>query len=108
MKTLTTFIALIGLILGYASAQVPGAIPVDSNIGIFDIACEEVHSSKQNVGLFADSFPVCNQSTLVDLWPVERRGNQGCCSHHNGVCGCDSITRSIVCCDGSYSPSCGC
>ena len=31
---------------------------------------------------------------------------QGCCSHHGGVCGCGS--GRAVCCDGSYSPSCGC
>jgi len=30
----------------------------------------------------------------------------GCCSHHRGVCGC-SFGRA-VCCDGSYSPTCGC
>ncbi len=31
---------------------------------------------------------------------------QGCCSHHGGQCGCSG--GSVVCCDGSYSPSCGC
>lgn len=31
---------------------------------------------------------------------------QGCCSHHGGVCGCGG--GRAVCCDGSYSPSCGC
>ena len=31
---------------------------------------------------------------------------QGCCSWHDGVCGC-SYGR-VVCCDGSYSPSCTC
>jgi len=30
----------------------------------------------------------------------------GCCSHHNGVCGC-SMGRAM-CCDGQPSPSCGC
>ena len=30
----------------------------------------------------------------------------GCCSHHNGVCGC---TRGrAICCDGNTSPTCGC
>jgi hypothetical protein len=37
---------------------------------------------------------------------VARRGNQGCCSHHQGVCGCSG--GSIVCCDNTFSPSCGC
>jgi hypothetical protein len=31
---------------------------------------------------------------------------RGCCSHHHGVCGCSGHT--IVCCDNSFSPSCGC
>lgn len=35
-----------------------------------------------------------------------QEARQGCCSWHQGVCGC-SAGRS-VCCDGSYSPTCGC
>lgn len=31
----------------------------------------------------------------------------GCCSYHDGVCGCGENGRQI-CCDGSISPSCGC
>ena len=31
---------------------------------------------------------------------------RGCCSHHRGVCGCDG--GNVRCCDGSYSPTCGC
>lgn len=31
---------------------------------------------------------------------------RGCCSHHNGVCGCNN--GRAVCCDNTYSPSCGC
>ena len=30
----------------------------------------------------------------------------GCCSHHEGVCGCQS--NRAFCCDGTLSPSCGC
>ena len=33
---------------------------------------------------------------------------RGCCSWHGGVCGCDDATDRIVCCDGTYSPSCRC
>jgi hypothetical protein len=32
--------------------------------------------------------------------------HQGCCSWHGGVCGCSSARA--VCCDGQFSPSCGC
>ena len=35
--------------------------------------------------------------------PIARRG---CCSHHNGVCGCRN--GRTTCCDGSTSPSCTC
>ena len=30
----------------------------------------------------------------------------GCCSHHKGVCGCQS--GRTVCCDGGLSPTCTC
>lgn len=30
----------------------------------------------------------------------------GCCSWHKGVCGCER--GRAVCCDGEYSPTCGC
>lgn len=30
----------------------------------------------------------------------------GCCSHHQGVCGCLSGRKQ--CCDGTLSPSCRC
>ena len=30
----------------------------------------------------------------------------GCCSWHDGVCGCNG--GRTVCCDGTYSPSCEC
>ena len=31
---------------------------------------------------------------------------RGCCSWHQGVCGCSG--GRTVCCDGTYSPSCTC
>ncbi len=34
------------------------------------------------------------------------RGLQGCCSHHGGVCDC--IADRVLCCDGTFSPSCTC
>ena len=38
----------------------------------------------------------------LDLIPQQR----GCCSWHKGVCDCKD--GRTVCCDGTYSPSCGC
>ena len=66
-------------------------------------------------GLFGNSYA---ESTIV-LKPHEssnlcmsinqsttKHATQGCCSHHQGVCGCSG--GRAVCCDGQYSPSCGC
>lgn len=39
--------------------------------------------------------------------PIAEPLQRGCCSWHNGVCGCDSYGR-VMCCDGSTSPSCRC
>jgi hypothetical protein len=36
----------------------------------------------------------------------EELAQQGCCSHHGGVCGCSG--GRAACCDGALSPSCGC
>jgi hypothetical protein len=33
-------------------------------------------------------------------------GQRGCCSHHQGVCGCSG--GRTQCCDGTQSPSCTC
>jgi hypothetical protein len=44
-------------------------------------------------------------SGTFDVASVENE-RSGCCSWHNGVCGCAG-TRAR-CCDGSLSPSCGC
>ena len=46
----------------------------------------------------------------VDLTAVADRGGdvarRGCCSHHDGVCGCSG--GRAKCCDGTLSPTCGC
>lgn len=38
----------------------------------------------------------------------EQSDRAGCCSHHGGVCGCNSSYKHLQCCDGTLSPSCGC
>ncbi len=43
---------------------------------------------------------------ILFIKPIQAKS--GCCSHHGGVCGCDTNIGSQVCCDGSYSPTCGC
>ncbi len=36
------------------------------------------------------------------------QARSGCCSWHDGVCGCDTSTGEQRCCDGTNSPSCTC
>lgn len=45
------------------------------------------------------SFAPCGPNDL---------NRRGCCSHHNGVCGCNQSTGMQSCCDGTDSPSCRC
>ena len=63
---------------------------------------------------FADSV---NKAKPIEKPPVcqvlkkkgatkEELARSGCCSWHQGVCGCSGGRQ--VCCDGSYSPSCTC
>lgn len=42
---------------------------------------------------------------IVQELGIDRRG---CCSWHDGVCGCDYETERVQCCDGTLSPSCRC
>lgn len=38
--------------------------------------------------------------------PFPQPEQRGCCSHHNGVCGCQ--LNHVMCCDSTMSPSCTC
>jgi hypothetical protein len=38
--------------------------------------------------------------------PLDAGGRSGCCSWHQGVCGCSG--ERTLCCDGTLSPSCRC
>jgi hypothetical protein len=40
--------------------------------------------------------------------PCNQNDRRGCCSHHDGVCGCNRSTNMLRCCDGTQSPSCDC
>jgi hypothetical protein len=53
--------------------------------------------------------PILNQTNqAIESFgePTEILARRGCCSWHGGVCGC-SFGR-VVCCDGTFSPSCDC
>lgn len=42
------------------------------------------------------------------LLPAFVFAQQGCCSWHGGVNYCDASAQTLVCNDGTYSPTCGC
>lgn len=47
----------------------------------------------------------CN-TLIAQNTTIEEIQRRGCCSHHNGVCGC--VNGRAKCCDGTLSPTCGC
>ncbi len=57
------------------------------------------------------------EAKLVDFYPKQTQkvcvagvnlevNRRGCCSRHEGVCGCDG--DRVKCCDGTLSPTCKC
>jgi len=56
-----------------------------------------LQTSKSECGQTSDIF---KSNDAIEV------ARQGCCSWHGGVCGCSG--GRLVCCDGSFSPSCGC
>lgn len=53
-----------------------------------------------------------NEKSKIDCEAILKTGDKeliaqrGCCSHHQGVCGCNNGRDK--CCDGTLSPSCTC
>lgn len=52
------------------------------------------------------SFSYCTSQNLFFSLTMQE-GQSGCCSWHDGVCGCDPSGR-VICCDNTLSPSCRC
>lgn len=67
-------------------------------VSLFVFCIKDVKAESQN-----NSWLYLERLILGDYEKLEGRG---CCSWHGGQCGCTG--GRIVCCDGSYSPSCGC
>lgn len=71
---------------------------------------------KEDKNLNLNSYLNLNSSALLQNENIpltsqidsknSKEERRGCCSWHQGVCGCSN--GRAVCCDGSYSPSCGC
>lgn len=54
---------------------------------------------------FAEEQKSCEQ-LQKEGFTQEQLAQRGCCSWHGGVCGCKD--GRAVCCDGQFSPTCGC
>ena len=56
-----------------------------------------------------ENAPILNCQSFDDsnFFDMKRKGYQGCCSHHRGICGC-GYGGYLRCCDGTTSPSCRC
>ena len=51
--------------------------------------------------------PTMNLKLEIVIPSLEQKiARSGCCSWHGGVCDC--IGGRVVCCDGTFSPSCTC
>ena len=49
---------------------------------------------------------VCVIVAIIIAFTGKAEAGRGCCSWHNGVCGCSN--GRVLCCDGTLSPSCRC
>ena len=91
-----TITLAVGITPGLADTVDPG--DGDATEAIGDAASDAAHSD-------APSEAVCRELIAQGASETEI-AQRGCCSWHRGVCGCSGT--HIVCCDGSFSPSCGC
>ena len=55
------------------------------------------------------SVPISKEECNIVLASGDKEAisRSGCCSWHQGVCDCGANGR-VICCDGTYSPSCTC
>lgn len=93
MRRVLLMVAIVCTALG-ASAAAPGPSPREA----------ELPATTCSSPL---EFPKC-EATRAKSTALVQEARRGCCSHHGGVCGCDSQSHHQLCCDGELSPSCGC
>ena len=64
-------------------------------------------NSQASQSLLKFTQPPLNSNEVETIGRGDLRvAQRGCCSHHQGVCGCDNGRKA--CCDGTDSPSCTC
>ena len=57
-------------------------------------------------GFAAEAYIPPEYGSIVGTYSRMIYKTRGCCSHHKGVCDC--VNGRVKCCDGTFSPSCGC
>lgn len=63
-------------------------------------------TTTKTTAIFTMASPAKTEVCKAAASEKDELGRRGCCSWHSGVCGCSD--GRVVCCDGSYSPSCTC
>lgn len=67
---------------------------------------QDIFSPQQYQLEFLKTNDEKNAAVVAYITQPKTINRSGCCSWHNGVCGCS--TGRAFCCDGSYSPTCDC
>jgi len=105
MACLYLIISIPAIVFGSPNTQDDGIIPdqtVQHQVTKQVIDENSIAGTKDIDSIFYPDSNSIAGTNDPDIIPMTR----GCCSWHKGVCGCDD--GRTVCCDGSYSPSCGC
>lgn len=86
---------VVGLLLLAIAGPTEAQIPIDLSGAQIQLNGTESSGTQE-----------CDAS-IADTHTPLLLAQSGCCSFHNGVCGCSSTGRRI-CCDGTLSPTCTC
>jgi hypothetical protein len=78
------------------------------SVPIMSLATEDLSISYTQDLEISEFFISTSTLTLEIVTPnaEQKIARRGCCSWHGGVCDC--IGGRVVCCDGTFSPTCTC
>src|SRR5262245_40923014 len=93
-RTLTSLFTIVIALRALAAVADPGPAPATASPSPSSVSSELAPEN---------ALPSCIPSGSNRDQEIAQRG---CCSWHDGVCGCSG--GRVQCCDGSQSPSCGC
>lgn len=81
-------------------------LAIASILFAFNVAAEEVKPTINPFLAKPIDRPLIQKNECSKSIDDKKLEGRGCCSHHDGVCGCSG--GRAQCCDGQLSPSCGC